>query len=158
MIEEKLLSLLKEKFQEEEFQDFYPVEVKHHLNNKVEVYLDSDSGVTFRACQRISRFLEAHIDENDWLGEKYVLEVSSPGIARSLLMPRQYPKHIGRKLEVKHGDVKTEGELTEVTDTGITLTYKERVKIGKKKKTEIINKKIAFADIRKAKIKISFSK
>lgn len=157
MIEEKLLGLLEEKFQEEEFQDFFSIEVKHHLNNKVEVYLDSDSGVTFRSCQKISRFLESYIDENDWLGEKYTLEVSSPGIERSLLMPRQYPKHIGRKVEVKHGEEKTEGKLTEVTDLGITLTYKERIKEGKKKRTEIINKKIAFEEITRAKIKISFS-
>lgn len=158
VIIERLLDLLKEKFQEEEFHDFFPVEIKHHQNNTVVVYLDSDSGVTFRSCQRVSRFLEGHIDENNWLGEKYVIEVSSPGIDRSLVMPRQYSKHIGRKLEVKHGDEKTEGVLTEVSDIGIILNYKVRVKEGKKKRTEIINKNIAFVDIRKAKIKISFSK
>jgi len=157
VIEEKLLKLLEEKFQEEEFQDFFPIEIKHHLNNKVEVYVDSDSGVTFRACQRISRFLESYIDENGWLGEKYTLEVSSPGIERSLLFPRQYPKHIGRKLEIKHGEEKTVGTLSAVRDDGITITYKERIKEGKKKRIEIINKSIAFKDIKKAKIKISFS-
>ena len=101
MIVEKITDLLDKKFTEEDFSDCFLVDIKAHAHNKIDVFIDSDSGVTFEKCQKISRYLERFIDENGWLGEKYVLEVSSPGISRPLKFKRQYAKNIGRKVEVK---------------------------------------------------------
>ena len=128
-------------------------------NQKLEVIIDRDEGVTFEICRKLSRYLESHIEEEALLGPKYTIEVSSPGVDRPLQRPRQYPKHIGRKLEVKTqaGD-KLEGRLEEVTATGIVLYYKERRKEGKRKVTEEFHTPIAFQDIAQAKVKISFNK
>ena len=96
-----LEKLIAQKLEEEEFQDCYLVEVKGPNGGKLEVFIDSDSSMTFQKCQKMSRYLEAQIEEAKWLGEKYTLEVSSPGVGNPLKLKRQYAKNIGRKMEVK---------------------------------------------------------
>lgn len=158
-MEEKIIDLLEEKFTEPEFANCFWLDVKLHANKKLEVIIDCDTGVTFTTCRQVSRYLESYIDEEQWLGEKYTLEVSSPGTDRPLQLPRQYHKHVGRKLEVKTKEGETyEGRLTEVTSDAITLQYKVRRKEGKRKVTEEVETTITFAAIEKAKVKISFKK
>ena len=156
MIEGKITELLNKKFQEEEFEDCFIVEIV--LNNKkLNVFIDCDSGVTFEKCRKLSRYLESYIDEEGWLGEKYTLEVSSPGIGRPLVLARQYKKNIGRKVEVSLLEGKAEeGKLIAVNDETIVIEYKQRIKEGKKKKTEIIQSEISFQDIKKTIVKITF--
>jgi len=159
MLEKKIEKLLLEKFKEEEFADCFIVEIILHEHNKLDVFVDCDSALDFRKCQRLSRYLEGFIDEEGWLGEKYTLEVSSPGLTRPLKFPRQYTKNIGRDFKVKQIEGKEEeGTLIAVSDEGIVLEKKVRIKEGKKKRTEIVQTPIAFDNIKKAKVKISFSK
>lgn len=159
MIEQKIEVLLAEKFKEEEFADFFIVEIKMHSNNKLEVFIDSDTSFPLSKCQRISRYLEFHIDENQWLGEKYIIEVSSPGISRPLTLYRQYKKNIGRKLAInflEDGVKKREGILVDANETACFLEEKV-VRKEKKKKirtTEITE--IPYIDIKKAVIKPVF--
>lgn len=157
MIEEKIAFLLQTLWDEPEFADCFLLEAKLHANNKLEVFLDSDTGITFDKCQKVSRFIEQHIDENGWLGEKYTLEVSSPGVSRPLQLARQYPKHIGRKLEVtlKNGDVKS-GKLQEVTDNAFTIEEEVKVKEGKKNRRELVQTVVSFDEVKKAIVKVSF--
>ncbi|MFK7806833.1 MAG: ribosome assembly cofactor RimP [Saprospiraceae bacterium] len=156
-MQSKVEKLLVEKFKEEEFGDCFLVAIEKNKGNKLEIFIDSDSGMTFQKCQRISRYLEQFIDEEKWLGEKYTLEVSSPGITRPLKFERQYRKNIGRAMIVKRNDgSKEEGTLKVVTETEITLEEKRRIKEGKKKKTQIVETTIPFDDIREAKVKIVF--
>lgn len=155
-VREQIIELLKEKFQEEDFDDCFVVEVNQN-NSKLEVFVDSDSNMTFQKCQKLSRYLEKHIDEKGWLGEKYVLEVSSPGITRPLKFKRQYSKNIGRKMEVKTDEgEKFSGKLTKIDDAKIYLEEKTRVKEGKKKVSKLLTHEIDFDHIEKAIVKISF--
>ena len=102
--------------------------------------------------------MESYLDEEQWLGEKYTLEVSSPGVSRPLSVARQYPKHIGRKLAVNtHEGEKIEGKLISVEEDGIVLFFKTREKQGKKKVTIEKEVKILFDQIKKAVVKISFN-
>jgi ribosome maturation factor RimP len=157
VISAQLTQLLETKFQEEEFADCFIIEIKSLQNKRVEIYVDSDSGITFKKCQLLSRYLEAEIDEKGWLGEKYTLEVSSPGITRPLKFARQYPRNIGRKLEVKQLEGETKiGTLIEVDEKQITLESKQRIKEGKKKKTIVVQDIIPFDNIKETKVKITF--
>ena len=157
MIESKIESLLEAKFQEDEFTDCFLIELKSHAHNKLDVFIDSDAGITFEQCRKISRYLEQYIDEEGWLGEKYVLEVSSPGVSRPLKLRRQYPRNIGRKVEVGlQGGESKEGTLLAVGEEDITIEQKVRVKEGNRKKMQVLQVKIPFADIKKTVVKISF--
>lgn len=156
-MEEKISGLLAKRFEEEDLKDCFLVDLKMGLNKKIEVFVDSDEGIGFEKCRVISRYLESHFDNEQWFGENYILEVSSPGTSRPLSLKRQYPKHIGRKLEVKlKSDGKEEGTLVSVSEKGIELERKERIKEGKRKKTVVKHIEIGFDDIDQSIVKISF--
>lgn len=149
--------MLQEKFLEEAFADCFIVEIKLGAGNKLEVFADSDSGMTFEKCQRISRYLEEHIDAGGWLGLHYVLEVSSPGISRPLQFWRQYPRNIGRQIEVTLQDgTKRKGVLQAVHPETIVLSEEISRKEGKKTIKEKVETAIPFGHIEKTFVKVSF--
>ncbi len=156
-IEEKIHELLAAKFAEEGFEDCFLVDFHLSAANKLEVFIDSDTGLTLEKCKRISRYLEHHIDEGGWLGEQYGLEVSSPGLSRPLKLQRQYVKNIGRNVEVtlKDGSVKT-GPLVAASDTSFTITETVVVLEGKKKKKQEVQTEFPYDGIKKTMIVISF--
>jgi len=159
VIEQKIENLVTTRLAEEDFADCFLVEIKLQANNVLKVFIDSDSGLVVDQCRRISRYLESYLDEEQWLGEKYTLEVSSPGIDRPLRLKRQYHKNIGRTLlvETKEG-LKREGVLVEVVEDGFFIEEKIVTKIGKKRKREIVKSLIPFEIAEKVKVKISFKK
>jgi ribosome maturation factor RimP len=65
--------------------------------------LGSDGGVTADDCAKVSRALEAWFDETGTLGERYVLEVSSPGIERPLRFARHWERFVGHDVRLKLG-------------------------------------------------------
>ncbi len=155
---EKITGLLQKKFETDEaFSDCFILEVALRPGNRLEVTLDSDSAITFQRCQVLSRYLEKDLDENGWLGDNYVLEVGSAGVSRPLQLPRQYTKNIGRalKLRLKTG-VEIEGEIVAADDEGVTISFEEITRDGKKKMKEIRTPKYHYADIQKAVVKIKF--
>jgi ribosome maturation factor RimP len=155
-LEGYIRQLLEEKFREQEFSDCFIIEISLSAARQLSVFIDSDSNITFEKCRKISRYLEQHLDEEGWLGEKYVLEVSSPGVDRPLKFLRQYRKNIGRKLKVKLLDgSKYTGRLTAVE--GETLLIEEKVASpGKGKKKILKETEIPLDQIKKATVIISF--
>src|SRR5258705_8524317 len=57
--------------------------------------------VTVEDCSRVSRALEQWLDAGGPLGNKYVLEVSSPGIERPVRWHRHWVQFVGRDVNVK---------------------------------------------------------
>lgn len=155
-MEDKIEKLVHDALKELAYDDCFLVDLKIN-NTRVEVYLDSDSSITFERCRKVSRYVEAVLDEEQWLGEKYTLDVSSAGVGRPLKFARQYVKNIDRKIEVKLlGGEKVKGKLTAADEDQITVTYEEKVKEGNKKVKKIIAREIALPEISEARIKISF--
>ncbi len=139
------------------FDDTYLIETKVKVN-KIEIFLDSDEGVNFLKCQKISRWLEAIFDEKKTFGETYILDVSSAGVGSPLKLLRQYPKNIGRTIEIKYGEGKSvRGILKSVVDHLISVEYESIDKEGKKNKKVRLTEEIKFEDIIESKIKISFN-
>jgi ribosome maturation factor RimP len=58
-------------------------------------------GVTLDDCARVSRALEPWLDAVESMPERYVLEVSSPGVDRPLLRTRDFERFAGKKVAVK---------------------------------------------------------
>lgn len=56
--------------------------------------------VTVDDCAVVSRAVEARLDEDGSLGERYVLEVSSPGLERRLRNVADWQRFVGRKASV----------------------------------------------------------
>ncbi len=59
-----------------------------------------ESSVTVDDCAEVSRALEAWLDEHEDVPERYVLEVSSPGVERPLVRPRDWERFAGRAVAV----------------------------------------------------------
>jgi ribosome maturation factor RimP len=57
--------------------------------------------VTVEDCSRVSRALEQWLDAGGPLGNRYVLEVSSPGIERPVRWHRHWVQFVGRDVNVK---------------------------------------------------------
>ena len=157
MVELKIEELLKQKFEDPEWSDCFLLEISISPSRKVEITCDSDTGFTFEKCQKLSRTVENYLDTEGVLGEDYTLEVSSPGVTNPLVLPRQYPKHIGRTLQVKDTEgVEYEGELIAADATSIQITYESVRKEGKKKIKETMSPVFTYDKIAKAVVKLKF--
>ena len=156
---ERINQLLEEKYSTDEaFNDCFTVELELKLNQRLYVFADSDSGFSFEKCQKLSRYLESHLDTNGWLGEKYLLEVSSPGIERPLKFPRQYKNNLGRTLAVTMLDKTTQhvGAIHAADDEKVVLVHTVIERDGKKKKEVVVETPIPYDQIEKALIKLGF--
>src|ERR1700686_130986 len=77
------------------------VEVKGGGNAKlVRIAIDKPEGVTHADCGLVSEKVGAILDAEDMLPGHYTLEVSSPGLERKLLKPKDYQRFQGQKAKL----------------------------------------------------------
>jgi ribosome maturation factor RimP len=60
-----------------------------------------EPAVSIDDCTSISRALEPWLDQREGLSDRYVLEVSSPGVERPLVRPRDWERFAGVEVAVK---------------------------------------------------------
>ncbi|MDT8367737.1 MAG: hypothetical protein RQ745_00915 [Longimicrobiales bacterium] len=95
-----------------------------------------DAGVTVDDCVTVSRGLEPWLDALDEVPERYVLEVSSPGVDRPLVRARDFERFAGEWVAVKGRDVlaararRLEGELVGLFREGEDEIVRLRLKKG----------------------------
>ena len=65
------------------------------------LYIDKEDGVTLEDCTRISREVGRSLDVEDFISIPYTLEVSSPGLRRSLKSEKDFRKYQNRWVKVK---------------------------------------------------------
>ena len=91
----------------------------------VEVFIDTEVGVTSELCADVSREVARELKATLLNPGSYRLSVSSPGIGRPLKFPWQYKKHVGRELTIRWkaetGVIQTDGTLLSLDDTGILV-------------------------------------
>lgn len=124
------------------------------LPARVRISVDGDNGITIDVCSGISRAISGILETSPQFEGAYVLEVSSPGLESGLQLHRQYVKNIGRGLKVQFLDgTEIKGKLLEVKADEITVAYKPK---EAKKKDPAVEQTIAFSQIKKAVVQISF--
>ena len=64
-------------------------------------YIDKPGGITIDDCEVISRALSDRMDEEDFIEEAYILEVSSPGLGRPLKKDKDLERSLGESVDVK---------------------------------------------------------
>lgn len=65
------------------------------------IYIDRESGVTIEDCEAVSRDIGTALDVDDIITHSYTLEVSSPGLDRSLSRPEHFRRFVGSRIKVK---------------------------------------------------------
>ncbi len=64
-------------------------------------YIDKEGGVTIEDCEAVSRALSDELDKYDYIDEAYYLEVSSPGLGRTLKKDKHLESALGEEVELK---------------------------------------------------------
>lgn len=95
---EKLLLPLMERFGLELVDVEY---VKEGSDYFLRAYIDKEGGVTIDDCENVSRPLSDLLDEEDFIPDAYILEVSSPGLGRQLKKEKDFVRSIGKEVDVK---------------------------------------------------------
>ncbi len=82
--------------------EIYDIEyVKEGSERYLRAYIDKPDGVNITDCENVSRAFSEKLDEEDFIPDAYILEVSSPGLGRALKKDRHLEKSIGKEVEVK---------------------------------------------------------
>lgn len=123
-------------------------------SKKIRVIVDGDQGVNLDTCAELSRALGTMLEEGDFIPHAYNLEVSSPGAAGPISLLRSMYKHIGRTF-IFNLRVKTKVTGTLIAIDGDVLTLEETIK-EKGKKAQTVQNSYNWADIKEAKIELSF--
>lgn len=75
--------------------------VKEGAQWYLRVFIDKDGGVDINDCENVSRAIDKPLDELDPITDNYILEVSSPGVERELILDAHFEQFIGADIMVK---------------------------------------------------------
>ena len=75
--------------------------VKEGSNWYLRAYIDKPGGITVNDCEVVSRRLSDILDEEDYIDDAYILEVSSPGLGRPLKKEKDYKRSLGKLIEIR---------------------------------------------------------
>ncbi len=119
---------------------FYDLDY-NDLSRTLRVYIDREQGgITIGDCQKISNTISRELDADDLFGFPYTLEVSSPGVDRTLSRPEHYSWAIGKHVEIDAGGSRITGYLRGITDDGVMVASGEH------------ERKVLFSSIKRAKV------
>lgn len=74
--------------------------VKEGSNWYLRAYVDKEGGITINDLEAVSRKLSDLLDEEDFISDAYILEVSSPGLGRPLKKDKDFDRSIGEEIEI----------------------------------------------------------
>lgn len=104
--------------------------VKEGSDYYLRVYADKEGGITIGDCEIVNRALGDLLDKDDYIGDAYILEVSSPGLTRPLKKEKDYKRSIGKVIEIKtfakvNGVKELEGVLKSYDDDTVVVELED---------------------------------
>jgi len=93
----------------------------------VRVTVTRESGVSLEDLTGANSVISTYLDEHDPFESRYTLEVTSPGVERTLRTPSHFAAALGEMVRIKTvpgavADRRVEGIVTEATDEHVTVT------------------------------------
>lgn len=64
-------------------------------------YIDKPGGITVDDCEAVSRQFSDRLDQEDFIEDSYIMEVSSPGLDRPLKKDKDFERNLGREVEIR---------------------------------------------------------
>ncbi len=125
-IEEKVEDLVKNKIEDLGY-ELYDVEyAKEGKNYFLRIFIDNQKGIDLEDCEKVNDGIMDLLDKADYIKEQYFLEVSSPGIERTLRKEKHLNSNIGKEVEVSlfkpiENKKKIDGILKDFTKNEIIL-------------------------------------
>ncbi len=123
--------------------------VKEGTDWFLRAYIDKEGGITIDDCELVSRALEVKLDEEDFIPDAYILEISSPGLTRPLKKDKDFKRNMGKDIEIhlyKAIDKCKEfvGTLSAFDDTQVTIDIDDEKMTFNRKDCAIIRQYIEF--------------
>ena len=75
--------------------------VKEAGNWYLRGYIDKPGGITVNDCETVSRAFSDKLDENDFIEDSYIMEISSPGLDRPLKKDKDFERNMGKLVEIR---------------------------------------------------------
>ena len=75
--------------------------VKEGSDWYLRVYIDKEGGITVDDCEAVSRAFSDKLDENDFIEDSYIMEISSPGLDRPLKKDKDFERNMGKLVEIR---------------------------------------------------------
>ncbi|MFH2124371.1 MAG: ribosome maturation factor RimP [Pseudomonadota bacterium] len=127
------------------------VEVQFRLEGHgwvLRLFIDGKEGVTLDHCSRVSREVSDFLDVEDLIDHAFHLEVSSPGLERSLRNMKDFQRHLGKKAKIKlREDVENQrvliGVISQAEGETVELVLEDGARC-----------QVAFEQIRKARLSL----
>lgn len=146
--EQKTEEILIPIIEENEFELVDVEYVKEGSNWYLRAYIDKPGGITVNDCEVVSRRLSDILDEQDFIDDAYILEVSSPGLGRPLKKEKDYQRSQGKLIEIRTYrmvDKKKEftGILKEYDEKTVTIELEDET-LKTFEKSEIALIRLAF--------------
>ena len=90
------------------------------------VYIDKEGGIGLDDCQEVRGLLDEKLEELNIINDRYILEVSSPGLDRALKKEKDFKREMGKLVDITlykaiDGEKMITGKLTGYTKDIITI-------------------------------------
>ncbi len=120
------------------YQIYHIEYVKENGEYYLRIYIEKEGGITLSDCEALSRRVSDVMDEKDPIADPYFLEVSSPGLNRTIFTEEHYKRFIGREVMVRFtkaidGKKNAKGILKEVNEDNIIVEADTLISIPKEK-------------------------
>ena len=123
--------------------EIYDVEyVKEGKDYFLRVFIDSKNGINLNDCEKVSESITGILDNEDYIQEQYFLEVSSPGVERTLKKDKHLKDNIGNEVQIKlfkpfEGQKQYKGILKNFDDEHVIILADIEIIIDRKNISQI---------------------
>lgn len=96
------------------------------------VYIDKEGGIGLDDCQEVSGLLDEKLEELNIINDRYILEVSSPGLDRALKKEKDFKREMGKVVDITlykaiDSEKMITGKLTGYTKDIITIDETRKI-------------------------------
>ncbi len=137
-IEEKVQNLLENTIINLGYELYDVIYEKEGKDFYLRIFIDKESGISINDCEYVNNNINDILDEADYIKDAYFLEVSSPGLERTLRKDKHFISQIGNEIYIKlYSQVEKKKEfigiLEDYNENDITINVNNKsVKIDKK--------------------------
>ena len=123
--------------------------VKEAGNWYLRGYIDKPGGITVNDCETVSRAFSDRLDDDDFIEDSYIMEISSPGLDRPLKKEKDFARSIGKLVEIRtYRPIEKQkefcGELTAYDNNSVTIDEEGTPRTFDKKDIALVRLAIDF--------------
>ena len=130
-IEERVESLVEKKINNLGY-ELYDVEyAKEGKDYYLRIFIDKPEGIDLNDCEKVNDGINDLLDQADYIKEQYFLEVSSPGVERTLRKDKHLKANLDNLVEIKlfkpiEKQKTIQGLLKEFSNESLTIQTEEK--------------------------------